>query len=159
MSIIKNNRLVVFMLALILFAAACDRARTPETTARNFLNALSDGDYERAKEFATQESHQQLDMLQDGEQPNIGRDFTIIGLTDETDTTAVVTYRWEDDPNRNLNLVRRDNEWLVAFSKMDDMDLEQLLRDLEMEDDEFLENDTIPMPGEGMDTIPPATTM
>ena len=129
----------IIAFALIVIAAvavSCSSGNDPRGVAENFLDAMREGNYEEAKNYATDDTHQQLDLLKDSPNLNEGKNFEIIDVSDKTDSTATVVYRWDEEAEKNLKMVKRDGDWKVKFNKMDEMNLDKMFEDMEMEMEE-----------------------
>ncbi|MCB9232427.1 MAG: hypothetical protein H6581_12230 [Bacteroidia bacterium] len=100
------------------FFAGCN-TRTPTDVAREFLNAISFGDFEKAEELASESSKSGLKSLaafSDGE----NFEFEITGQEIDGDY-ARVYYKVEgSDEEKHLRLRKDDIKgWVVIFSKGD----------------------------------------
>ncbi|CAN5340391.1 hypothetical protein BH09BAC1_BH09BAC1_11520 [soil metagenome] len=60
----KKNALFLCLVALVFAAVGCgDNKKTPEAVAEEFLTAVDDKDYDKAKTLSTEGTHQMLDLI------------------------------------------------------------------------------------------------
>jgi hypothetical protein len=101
---------------LVLWACASE---SPKQVAEKFLTAISVGDFEAAKKWATKESHTALDMAAAKDKE---REYTAhkIQVGEETisENKATVVYK-DNDQEKVLKLSKEDGKWKAAFSKSD----------------------------------------
>ncbi len=146
----KALRLISIILVAGICFSACEREKTPESVAEKFLNYLEEGEFNKAKDLGTQNTHTILETLQafedlgeqfgetEKEEP---RNITDVECNVEGDV-AKCTYM-ADDEKGELDLVKQDGKWLVDMKKESPFDEEAFdegLEDLE-EDLEDLEED------------------
>lgn len=102
----------------VAFLAACGGGQSPaEKAATDYLNALKNKDYDKAKTLATKETAQNLDMMK-----SLGTDF---GLTEVKDvkckiegTIATCTFCCTKDTSfKELKLQKDGEKWLAHQPK------------------------------------------
>ncbi|MEY3445035.1 MAG: hypothetical protein RLZZ519_3316 [Bacteroidota bacterium] len=104
------------MTVMILWACA---GESPKQVAEKFLTAVSVGDFEAAKKWATKESHTALDMAAANDEDHIYEPHKIqIGEETISENKATVVYKDNDD-EKVLKLSKEDGKWKAAFSKSD----------------------------------------
>lgn len=157
MSIIKKTSYALTMMLVATLFTACSGggSASPEEAAVNFLNALQNADFEKAKKYATDSSAELLDMaasmatLAEGEIEDAEpKSFTIDEVAEDGDK-AVVSYTVDGEGSQKLNLKKEGGNWKVAFDKesmmgdMDmDLDLDDIdLDDIDMEDENIMDED------------------
>ncbi|MEM7039767.1 MAG: hypothetical protein AAF570_22530, partial [Bacteroidota bacterium] len=97
------------------------RFSSVKAVALVFLNSMATGDYERAKNYATEESHTAIDMVS-GMNPSTGNDakqltsdieiIDVVVIGDE----AKVRYK-EEMKELTLEMVKVGHEWKASYSK------------------------------------------
>ncbi|MBS1782355.1 MAG: DUF4878 domain-containing protein [Bacteroidetes bacterium] len=109
-------------------------SNSPKASAEKFLTGLLHYDYDAAKSVSTEDTKKMIDlmaqfsaMMPDSiKQAAKKVKVNIVDVKEEGDK-ATVTYTTSDDPKsdkpeeKKLNLVKKDNKWLVQYSKMDGM--------------------------------------
>ena len=156
MSTSKTFFMAMLTIVMAVFATSCDSGSSPKTAAEGFLKAMKEGDFEEAKKYATEESQAQLDMLKEGPNANKDKEYQIIDVVDETDTSATVTYKWDEEAEKQLKMVKVEGDWKVKFNKMDDLNLDNLFEDMEgMED---MEGEDMEEPADTTGMMPADTT-
>jgi hypothetical protein len=154
MNTIKVLRFGVLAVA-IGFLAACGGggAKDPAGVAEAFLNAMENGDYDKAKKYASKDSQEALDgMAEMGKMGDMGeamggekpepKEIKVGEVTESEDgNTATVAYT-ADGVAQTLSMVKEDGDWKAVFSKsgmdmmdegmdtMDDMDIDGTLDSL-----------------------------
>lgn len=169
MRTIKKFSLVMMTAVMAVFMTACGGgAADPGDTAKNFLNALQELDFETAKKYATSGSAEVLDMMKsmtsaapEGEMPE--PKAVEVTNVEEDGETAKVTYTLEgEEETQTVDLKMEEGEWKVVFDKSamqggmgDDIDIdmdedEDMEEDHDMEDHdhEMEEGDTTMMEGD-----------
>lgn len=119
----KKITAILCVIAVLSFLAACGSANDPETVAKAFMNAIKDGDFEKAAGYATKESSKTLLMLSAFGEEEMGEqtgeleelDFKITGSKIDGDN-ATVTIESEGQAS-TLILAKEDGNWKVAFDK------------------------------------------
>jgi hypothetical protein len=122
-----KNTLKLMAIALVaVFIVSCGGSEGPETTAKAYLDAITAKDFEKAKEFSTEESKAMLDMLKQfasmgGEQEKSeAATYSDLKCTVSGDTTAVCTYK-SAEKEESINLKKVDAKWLVHQPKENPM--------------------------------------
>ncbi|MCB0820676.1 MAG: DUF4878 domain-containing protein [Bacteroidetes bacterium] len=122
----KNTLKLVAIALVAVFVVACAGSEGPEPTAKAYLDAISAKDFDKAKEYSTEESKAMLDMLKQfasmgGEQEKSeAESYSDLKCTVSGDTTAVCTYK-AADKEESLNLKKADGKWLVHQPKENPM--------------------------------------
>ena len=114
----------LLLLCCVIFFAGCS-PENPKTTAKNFLTAAAEMNYQEAKKYATPTTGKLLDMLAaveaytpDSVRQKMMSDFTVMEEYSRTDTTSIVLYHLKNSAtDQILNMVKRDGKWLVNISK------------------------------------------
>jgi PBP1b-binding outer membrane lipoprotein LpoB len=120
--------LVIALIVIGVLLAGC--AKKPDATAKAFLKAIENHDFEAAKQYTTKDSQELLTLAKsfmDGmseEQKEEMKDYTFkIVDTKIEGETAIVTYEEIDskDPRINtskeMKLVKEDGNWKVKLDK------------------------------------------
>jgi|GEM_PF-3073892 hypothetical protein len=93
----------------------------PKEIGEKFLTAISKGDYETAKQFATEDAKSSLDMMASMEKSlpaGEKKESKIeIGEVKEEGDKATLSYK-EDGTDKTLDLVKVNGEWKANWSKM-----------------------------------------
>jgi hypothetical protein len=97
--------------------------------AEAFLTAMAEGDYDKAKKYASAESQEAIDQT-----AQMSESMEDMGGDEEKDVPEIkvgeatvegehasVAYT-EDGTDKTLELVKEDGEWKAVFSKMPDME-------------------------------------
>lgn len=123
----KNTLKFAAVALIAVFVFACSGGNGPETTAKAYLDALNAEDFDKAKEFATEDTKGMLDFMKQiatmgGEKKEAKEKKEIKDLkcTVEGDTTAVCTYMAADKEEK-LNLKKSGEKWLVHMPKENPM--------------------------------------
>lgn len=116
------------ILFLCLILAAC--TSKPETTARDFVNAMTRTDFDKAKELCTSETQHNVDFfaLLIGGQKEEVRDTPVKFEIDKTisstnnDTVQIIGSIYEEEGTKLLKkitllVIKQDNGWLVHYDK------------------------------------------
>lgn len=127
----KIFRNLVSLVSLPLLLMACGKTGdNPTTVAKNFYNALSEKDYNKAALFATKESKTMLDLIKSLEEmgDNVGANTDLSKEDQEkikkatfSDAVidgdkAIVKVTTGDDVN-DIKLIKEDGLWKVALDK------------------------------------------
>jgi hypothetical protein len=111
---------------IAVFFVACAGSEGPETTAKAYLDAVTANDFEKAKEFATEESKGMLDFMKQisamgGEKAaEEKKSYSDLKCTVSGDTTAVCTYK-AADKEETINMKKSGEKWLVHQPKENPM--------------------------------------
>ena len=123
----KNTLKLAAFALIAVFVVACSGGNGPETTAKAYIDALNAEDFEKAKEFATEDTKGMLDFMKQissmgGEKKEAKEKKEIKDLkcTVEGDTTATCTYM-AGDKEEKLNLKKSGEKWLVHMPKENPM--------------------------------------
>lgn len=111
---------------IAVFFVACAGSEGPDANAKAYLDAVSANDFEKAKEFATEDSKGMLDFMKQisamgGEKAaEEKKTFSDLKCTVAGDTTAVCTYK-SGDKEETLNMKKTGEKWLVHQPKENPM--------------------------------------
>lgn len=116
--------LLSLLLAVSLVMESCNHS-SPKVTAKKFLEAVKNNNYEEAKKYATKDSEQMLNMLSSfsSVMPQSYKDKmrnSHIDIKDvqEKDGIATVTYvNSEEKKEETLQLKKVEGKWKVVLSK------------------------------------------
>jgi len=119
----KNTlNLIAFSLITFLFVS-CSQGEGPEVVAKAFIDAISAEDFDKAKEFATDESKEYIDFfkLLNGMKGMNKEDAGKLVVKDlkckiEGDTTAVCNFL-RGEKEEGLHLKKTAGKWLVSMQK------------------------------------------
>ena len=114
---------ILSVIAVIAVLASCGPANDPEAVAKAFMDALKKGDFNKAADYATEESAQALKMLAAFGDEAMGEasgeledmEYSITGSNINGDT-ATVTVESEGQSS-DLILQKENGKWKVAFDK------------------------------------------
>ena len=117
----KNTFLPGFFFLCVFVLASCT-GNSPKSVAGNYLKAFNKQDYEKAKDYATDDTKKLLDMFSslaaltpDSLKRNL--DFKVLNEHIHGDT-ATVEYQLEGSSKvQSLTLRKMDGKWKVAASK------------------------------------------
>lgn len=104
--------------ALVLWACG-GGATGPKEVGQAFLEAMAEGDFSTAKDYATEDSKEALDAMASMAEMGGGetkKSEIVIGEVKEDGNTAVLSYT-EDGTEKTLNLVKEGEDWKVKYSK------------------------------------------
>lgn len=151
------KKLILSFVALLFCAVAfvaCN-SNSPKATADKFLTGLHHGDYEAAKSVSTEETQKMVDMFSQFAQiitdsaKAESKKIKVNIIDEKVDgDKATVTYKLSNENvEKKLDLIKKDDKWLVVWNKMDDA---------AGSDEEMMDNE--PTDEEPMDTTvaPPA---
>jgi hypothetical protein len=114
--------LFAFLGILSLLPQACGNAKTktPQTAAQAFLDAISSGDYEEAKDYCTAGTRGNLSMFESfskfGANPASGNPKT---TREEVNGEYATVYYEKDGEEHYVKLRKEGDEWLVLANKAD----------------------------------------
>lgn len=108
---------LAIMGALVLWACG-GGAGTSKEVGEKFLKALATGDYSTAKDYATEDSQESLEMLEKmgGGETGGSADDIVVGEVQEEGDKATLAYT-EKGVEKTLDLVKEDGSWKAKFSK------------------------------------------
>ncbi len=103
--------------ALVLWACG-GGAKTSKDVGTAFLEALAEGDFSTAKDYATKDSQEALDMMETmgGGETTGSKDDIKVGEVKEDGDKATLMYT-EKGEEKTLDMVKEDGEWKVKYSK------------------------------------------
>ncbi len=131
----KNLIKIGLVLLVVISMGACKSGGKPETIAKEFLTALNQMDYDKAKTFGTEETGKMVDMIKSfstmgGDEAKLAEakkksekaEVEILKTEMLGDTTAVCEYKvsgieGQDPKEDKIDLVKRDGKWLVNWKK------------------------------------------
>jgi hypothetical protein len=131
---------LVLVFAAVVSFNSCKKANTPEAVAEAYLTHIAKMEFEKAKEFVTEESKTTIDFLAQmasmaGEEAKKEAANAKIEIKDMkcevTEDKAVcncIVVNGEKEEKETLNLVKQGDKWLVNQSKEGpgmDMDMEE----------------------------------
>ena len=117
---------LAFIVAAFLFASCAKN--TPKDVAYNWLTATNHLDFETAKKLSTADTKNLLNSLErltekvtDSNKQDLKKITINIKSVKVDSTKAVAVYTSSDNPTKEqtLNLVKINDQWLVAFTKVD----------------------------------------
>ena len=110
-------------IALVAVMVSCSGGNGPEGSAKGYLDALMAEDFEKAKEFSTEDTKGYLDLMKSlssmGGEKKEGakKEYKDLKCTVEAgDSTAVCNYKVEDKEDK-INLKKAGDKWLVHMPK------------------------------------------
>lgn len=110
------NKPIFILLATLLFLAACSgTANSPKGVAERFLNFVSKGEYEKAKELGTASTAMYLDFSRQMMPENFDKKFEFKILRDSIvdDHAWVFFYDGRTEKEELLDMVKIDKQWKV----------------------------------------------
>jgi hypothetical protein len=118
---LKLNKTVLSCATVLLLFAGC-KSNSPKGVAESYLKAFHNQDYEKAKEYATDDTRKLLDMFISlaALTPDSMKHKMKFEVTGEkvTGDSAYVTYRTEGSTKeQSLTLKKIDGDWKVAATK------------------------------------------
>jgi hypothetical protein len=110
-------------IALVAVMVSCSGGNGPEGSAKGYLDALMAEDFEKAKEFSTEDTKGMLDFMKSlssmgGEKKEATKkEYKDLKCTvDAGDSTAVCNYKVEDKDEK-INLKKSGDKWMVHMPK------------------------------------------
>ena len=108
---------LLFGVLSVAFLAACGGGNAAEKAATDYLNALKNKDFDKAKTLATKETAQNLDMMK-----SLGTDFGLTEVKDVkctvTGDKAVCTFCCTKDTSfKELKMKKDGDKWLADQPK------------------------------------------
>ena len=123
----KKLMSIGFVLLFSFFMISCDGGSdNPQDVAKEFLTALADQDYDKAKELGTENTAMMIGMIEsmasmapEGEaDAGMGEmDDITWGETEIDGDKAVCRYASPDQADQKLDLVKVDGKWKVDMKK------------------------------------------
>jgi hypothetical protein len=102
----------------VLFIAGCGGNASPSDAARKFFAAVEKNDSKAMAKTATPETVQMMAMYGEKAKGEMAAYGKITSITEEIDgDTAVVTVAFENEETLDLDLIKVDGKWKVAFDK------------------------------------------
>ena len=124
----KNTLSLIAFSLIAFFIVSCSGGEGPEVAAKAYLDAMNAQDFEKAKEFATEESKGMIDFMKQisamsGEKKEGAAKEVVNDLKCkiEGDTTAVCTYLTAEKEEKSINLKKTADKWLVNMPKENPM--------------------------------------
>ena len=124
----KNTLSLIAFSLIAFFIVSCSGGDGPEVTAKAFLDAINAQEFDKAQEFATEESKGMIDILKqisamsggkkEGAEKEVVNDLK---CKIEGDTTAVCTYLTAEKEEKTINLKKTADKWLVSMPKENPM--------------------------------------
>jgi hypothetical protein len=121
-----NLRLLLLLVAASVLFASCSK-NTPKEVAQTWLTGFNHMDFEQSMKLSTPDTKNLLASLQeltegvsDSGKAELKKITVTIKDVKEDGDKAVVTYISSDNPTeQTLNLVKKNDKWLVLFTKTD----------------------------------------
>ena len=124
----KNTLSLIAFSLIAFFIVSCSGGEGPEVAAKAYLDAINAQEFDKAKEFATEESKGMIDFLKQisamsGEKKEGAEKEVVNDLKCkiEGDTTAVCTYLTANKEEKSINLKKTADKWLVSMPKENPM--------------------------------------
>jgi hypothetical protein len=124
----KNTLSLIAFSLIAFFIVSCSGGEGPEVAAKAYLDAINAQEFDKAKEYATEESKGMIDFLKqisamsgekkEGAEKQIVKDLK---CKIEGDTTAVCTYLTAEKEEKSINLKKTADKWLVSMPKENPM--------------------------------------
>lgn len=111
---------------IAVFFVACSGSEGPEGNAKAYLDAVTANDFDKAKEFATEDTKGMLDFMKQisamgGEKAaEEAKTYSDLKCTVNADTAAVCTYK-AGDKDETINMKKTGEKWLVHQPKENPM--------------------------------------
>jgi len=111
---------------IAVFFVACSGSEGPEGNAKAYLDAFTANDFDKAKEFATEDTKDKLDFMKQisamvGEKAaEEKKSYSDLKCTVSGDTTAACTYK-SGDKEETVNMKKTGEKWLVHQPKENPM--------------------------------------
>ena len=118
---IRSTGCLAGALGLLVLLASC-QTRSPRGVAEQYLKAFHHHDYEKAKDYSTEDTKKLLDMFISFAAltpDTLKQSFNFEVLDERLEgDTAYVNYRMEGSrKTQSLTLIRKDGSWKVAATK------------------------------------------
>lgn len=127
-SIMKNTLSLIAFSLFAFFIVSCAGSKGPEAVAKAYLDAMNAQDFDKAKEFATEESKGMIDFIKQisamsGEKKEGAAKEVVNDLKCkiEGDTAAVCTYLTGEKEEKSIGLKKMGDKWLVHTPKENPM--------------------------------------
>ena len=127
-STMKNTLSLIAFSLIAFFIVSCSGGDGPEVVAKAYLDAINAQEFDKAKEFATEDSKGMIDFLKQisamsGEKKEAAEKQVVNDLKCkiEGDTTAVCTYLTAAKEEKTINLKKTADKWLVSMPKENPM--------------------------------------
>jgi hypothetical protein len=140
-----KNKLIFVLLFVAFIIVSCNKEDRPEVVTRKFANHFALGEYDQAKQYGTEATIKQLEMMESlasigvylPDEENIeiisDKDVECVILSD---TTSVCKYL-EYGEIVEIQLVKIDKKWFVDFPLEDYLDDEEWYEDSDEEEDDW----------------------
>lgn len=133
-----NSKILFFSVSIcILFAISSCKTNTPKAVAESFLLNVAKGNLDEAKKYADQNTQELLEQASDlsslpDSVKDVGKNLKInIQSVKENGDKAVVTYTTSKlDQSQIISLIKIDGEWKVQLDKMQEMEEEMVIPEL-----------------------------
>jgi hypothetical protein len=121
----KNSLKYAALVLVAVIAVACSGSGGPEGSAKSYLEAYNAKDFDKAKEFATEDTKGMLDFMKNiaamgGEkkEPTEKKEIKNIKCNVEGDSTAICTYCCNEQGSEDkISLKKVADKWLVHQPK------------------------------------------
>ena len=127
-STMKNTLSLIAFSLIAFFIVSCSGGEGPEVAAKAYLDAINAQDFDKAKEFATEDSKGMIDIMKQisamsGEKKEATEKQVINDLKCkiEGDTTATCTYLTAEKEEKTITLKKTSDKWLVFMPKENPM--------------------------------------
>jgi PBP1b-binding outer membrane lipoprotein LpoB len=124
----KNTLSLIAFSLIAFFIVSCSGGQGPEVAAKAYLDAINAQEFDKAKEFATEDSKGMIDIMKQisamsGEKKEATEKQVVNDLKCkiEGDTTAVCTYLTLEKEEKTINLKKVADKWLVSMPKENPM--------------------------------------
>ena len=115
---------ILGMLAMALCLIGCSKG--PDKVAVKFFEAMADGDFDKAAEYASKDTKPMIKMMagmpnakEESQKENKGAKFKAVETKINGDKASVKVERTKDGKTEtnDVNLVKEDGDWKVAVDK------------------------------------------
>ncbi|MCW3466881.1 DUF4878 domain-containing protein [Chitinophaga nivalis] len=121
-----TNYFRIFTLALLatLFFSACKKRATPQEVALAFMHAIQDSNFDQARDYATKESQQviQLYSFFDARRSDAEREkiknarIEVVNMEENGDKAAVTILNSSAHQKEVLQLVKESGQWKISLT-------------------------------------------
>jgi len=114
----KKLLTIVFLVAITsLSLSSCTRKSNPESVAEKFLSHMSKGEFEKASEYATEQTRQMLSIAAAFAGDQYDESGKPENVTCEVEGDTAICIYTVDGEQETLDLVYQDGKWLVHQQK------------------------------------------
>lgn len=118
------RRIVFLMCALGVLFTACKKRPEPQEVALEFMHAIQESNFERAKEFATKESQQVILLYSifDGKRNENEREkiknaqLKIVDHKEDGDKATVTILNSSASQQETLQLIKESGQWKISLT-------------------------------------------